>query len=541
MDENQKFENIISRGMEEYFRRNPRMAVIFGKEEYEKVVESGTADHIEENLKWFSEWISEIKQLDIEKLCFENQISLKTMEYYHNIKLFMHGEFSLWKREPNGFQYYQDIFFLLFQRKGPVTSVAEAIITYLTQLPKYLEEFQSRFDETPIPIIWRDRALEQVQATSNLFQTLSEAFNITTDVTKSLKNKLQIAFKEAKLDIQTHIEWIRSLPVDESEFAWALGPEKLDKLLNLRKLPWDRDTIFKKGMKIFNLLLKRLKQLAKEIDPTKPLAEVIKYVLKNDNIPSFQEVLEYARSESIRAKKFIKSLKLASFPQENLVITETPSYLVHTLPSAGYRTAPYFQSEQPGIYLITPIQNQEDSMGHSYTIVSNAMVHEAYPGHHLDFACNNEYAPLPRLLSYALETVEGWAHYCEEMMLQQGFYEDPKNAERFIIGRQLFCAMRVIIDIQLHCKQRTLDDAIRMIMNILGMDKSAAKAEVLRYTSTPGHNMSYLVGKLLIEDLRREVKEKMRNNFSLKFFHDIFLKCGDLPYFLLKEYFDEII
>jgi uncharacterized protein (DUF885 family) len=53
--------------------------------------------------------------------------------------------------------------------------------------------------------------------------------------------------------------------------------------------------------------------------------------------------------------------------------------------------------------------------------------------------------------------------------------------------------------------------------------------------------MSYLVGKLLIEDLQREVKEKMRNNFSLKFFHDIILKCGDLPYFLLKEYFDGII
>lgn len=61
----------------------------------------------------------------------------------------------------------------------------------------------------------------------------------------------------------------------------------------------------------------------------------------------------------------------------------------------------------------------------------------------------------------------------------------------------------------------------------------------LRYTSNPGYNVSYLIGKLLIQDLRKEVKEKMGEKFSLKFFHDTILRSGDLPYYLLKEYFDE--
>ena len=125
--------------------------------------------------------------------------------------------------------------------------------------------------------------------------------------------------------------------------------------------------------------------------------------------------------------------------------------------------------------------------------------------------------------------------------LIQGFYKDPKNAETLIIGAQLFRAMRVILDIQLHCKQRTIEDAIKMLMNVLAMDETTAKAEVLRYTSTPGYNLSYLIGKLLIEDLRREVEEKMGSKFSLKFFHDTILRSGDLPYYLLKEYFEEKI
>ncbi|MCK4286172.1 MAG: DUF885 domain-containing protein [Candidatus Lokiarchaeota archaeon] len=541
MDEDQKFEEIVNRGMEEYLKRNPRIAVRLGKEEYEKIVEPGTKKHLVNNLKWFSNWINELKQLNIEKLTFENQISLKAMEYYHNINSFMHEAFPLWKKIPNGLEYFQEIIFLLFQRKGPVTSVAEAIIAHLTHLPIYLEEFQSRFDDESIPIVWRDLALEQVKTTPKFFLTLANAFKDISEVSDTLKDKLQNAFEEAELVIQTHIEWIKNLPIDENEFAWAIGPEKLNKLFNLRKLPWDRETILKKGKDAFNSLFKRIKQLAKEIDRNKSLTEVIKEVLKKDKIPTFQEVLEHARNESKRAKKFIKSHDLASIPQESLVIIETPPHLMHIIPTAAYNEAPYFHRDQPGIYMISPVQNEEDSMGHSYTMTSNAMVHEAYPGHHLDFACNNEYAPIPRLFDFALETVEGWAHYCEEMMLRKGFYKNSKIAERFILGDQLFRAMRVMLDIQLHSRQRKVDDAIKMLMNVLAMDENAAKAEVLRYTSNPGYNISYLIGKLLIEDLQQEVEEKMGNKFSLKFFHDTILKSGDLPYYLLKEYFNEII
>lgn len=537
MDENQRFEEIINKGLEEFFKRNPRVAVQFGIEEYEKVIESGTAEHIMDNLKWFSQWVDELRQLNVERLNFENQISLKAMEYYHNINLFMHKEYPLWKKQPNGLACFQETIFLLFQRKGPTTGMAEAIIAHLSALPKYLEEFQSRFDDTSIPIVWRDLALNQVQTIPEFLQNISQAFNKSLEVIESLKSQLQKAFEEVESIVQKHMKWIKSLSVDDDEFAWALGPEKFDKLLSLRKLPWDRNELMREGSKQFNSAFKKLKQIAKEINPNKSLNEVIEDFFKEDQVPTFQEVLEYTRSETERAKEFIKSHNFATFPKEKLTVIETPPHLRPIMAAAALYGAPYFGENQPGIYLINPTIKEP----RCYTQLSIFMVHEAYPGHHLDFVCNNEFAPLIRLLGTALETAEGWAHYCEEMMLQQGFYKDPIKTQQFMSGMQVMRAMEIILDIQLHCKQRSIEDAINLLMNTLQVEETAAKAQILGYTSNPGYPLSYLVGKLLINNLQEEMEEKMGSKFSLKFFHDTILRSGDLPYYLLKEYFGEII
>jgi uncharacterized protein (DUF885 family) len=541
MNENQKFEEVAKKGLEEYFQRNPGVAVNLGREEYQNEVESGTKEHIEDNLKRLGQWLDKFKQLDRVKLDFENQISIKALDYYYNLNLFMHEEFPLWKKKPNGLAQFQQILFLLFQRKGPTTDVAEAVISHLTKLPKYLEEFQSRFDDTPIPVVWRDLALEQVQTTPKLLQTLTEAYIKTNNVPESLKKNLQALIKENEEVIQAHVDWIESLPVDTEEFAWALGPEKFDKLLSLRKLPWDRKTLLKKGTEIFNSSFKQIKKIAKEIYPTKTFSEAVEAFFEEDRIPTFEEALEYARSEAVRAKEFIISNDLATIPQEKLIIIETPPHLLPIIAAAAYCEPPYFDSQQPGIFMISSIQKER----HSYTALSHMMIHEAYPGHHLDLSCNNISAPIIRLLGLAsfiapaYETLEGWALYCEELMLKLGFSKDPIKSQQLVSGVQLQESMKIILDIQMHCKQRTIADATKMWMNIIQLNEEAANTIARDYTTCPAYPLSYLIGKLLIEDLLKDVKEKMGSQFSLKFFHDTILQCGDLPYFLLKEYFDE--
>ena len=245
----------------------------------------------------------------------------------------------------------------------------------------------------------------------------------------------------------------------------------------------------------------------------------------------------YTRSEAERAKEFIESHNLSNIPKEKLLIVETPLHLIPSIVGAAYYEPPYFSRDQSGIFMVSPTQKERNS----YTFISYMMVHEAYPGHHLDFASNNAFAPLVRLLGVSYETAEGWAHYCEEMMLQQGFYKDPIKSQQLISGVQVQESMKIMLDIHLHCKQRSITDASKMLMNVLAMEETIAKAMISDYTLSPAYPLSYLVGKLIIDDLRREVEEKMGSKFSLKFFHDTILKSGDLPYYFLKEYFEEKI
>ncbi|MFX1254039.1 MAG: DUF885 domain-containing protein [Promethearchaeota archaeon] len=541
MDENQKFEEIINKNIAEFFRRNPSSGAYAGKQEFENVVEPGTKEHLEENLAFFTQWLDDLKQLDIKKLSLEHRFILERLEYRHNLSVFRHKAYPLWKRIPNGLGTVQGIIFIVFQRKGPTIQVAETIIARLNQLERYLNEFQSRFDGSPIPKVWQDLALMQTQSTPQFLDFLISIFSNTPDIPEALQNELVQTIEQVKLIIQTHIEWIQSLAVDEGEFAWALGAEKFDKLLSLRNLPWDRETILKKGYELLKSLNNRAKQVAKEIDPTKTYEEVVED-LKMNHPPTFEMVLEHTRSEANRANEFVKMHDIATIPEDDkLVIVETPPYLVPVIPFAAYTNPPYFDRKQPGIYIVTPTKDEEDLKRHFYTDISNTMVHEAYPGHHLDFACNNAFLSYIQTFGTAPETVEGWAHYCEEMMLQQGFHEDPKKAELVILKDQIWRAVRIIVDIELHCKQRTMEDAIKMLIEEAQMDLKPAQAEVLRYTTAPAYQLSYLIGKLLIDDLQQEVKEQMGEKFSLKFFHDTILQSGGAPYYLLKQVFEEKI
>ncbi|MFX0094041.1 MAG: DUF885 domain-containing protein [Candidatus Hodarchaeota archaeon] len=541
MDENQKFEEMVNKYFEEFFKRNPTAATYLGKKEYEKQLEPGTKNHLEENLTQVGQWIKEAKQFDQIKLNFENRLAIEVMEYGHSLNKFLFETYSLWKRMPSGLGNTQGVFFALFQRKGPTIEVGEVIVARLAKLPKYLVEFQSRFDGRPIPKVWKNVALMQVQSAPQFLQFLAQVFANTPNIPESLQKEIQQAVEQVKPVIQSHQAWIQELPADEGEFAWALGEKNFDKVLSLRQLPWDRETILKKGYELLESLRERAKQVAKEINPTKTYEEVVE-TLKADHPPTFEMVLEHTRSEAVRAKEFVKTHDLATIPaDDNLVVVPTPEYLAPIIPFAAYLSPPYFDRKQPGIYLVTPTKDEEGLKRHFYADIANTMVHEAYPGHHLDGVCRNAFVPLARAIGGAAETAEGWAHYCEEMMLQQGFHEDPKKAELVILKDQIWRAVRIIVDVELHCKQRTMEEAIKMLMDEAQMDQQSATAEVTRYTAAPGYQLSYLIGKLLIDDLRQDVEKQIGDKFSLKFFHDTILQGGSMPYYLLKKFFENKI
>jgi uncharacterized protein (DUF885 family) len=130
--------------------------------------------------------------------------------------------------------------------------------------------------------------------------------------------------------------------------------------------------------------------------------------------------------------------------------------------------------------------------------------------------------------------VEGWALYCEEMMWEQGYWDDLR-VRLFQLKDLVWRAVRVIVDVGLHCKGMSFNEAIHWLVSEAHLEHANAVAEVRRYTASPTQPLSYLTGKMAILKLRDEIQKRQGSSFSLKEFHDKLLQAGGLPIRLVED------
>ena len=315
----------------------------------------------------------------------------------------------------------------------------------------------------------------------------------------------------------------------------GIGEATFRELLKHRHLPLALEEIYDLGWKYLKDSKEELARIAGQIKPGATVEEATE-IVKGDHPRAFPEALEFTKKEMLAAREFLRERGLATLPDgEDLKVIETPTYLRHVIPFAAYSSPGKFEAVQQGIYMVTPVEDKPEMLREfSYSGVRNTAVHEAYPGHHLQLVCANQHPSLARALTDAVETIEGWAHYCEDMMREQGFSADPKT--HFVqVMDQAWRACRIIIDVDLHRHKMTFDEAVEFLVKEAGMERPGALAEVKRYTSNPAYQLSYLIGKHLIKGLREDVRRRMGTKYSDRWFHDAILYAGSMPFTYLRE------
>jgi uncharacterized protein (DUF885 family) len=165
---------------------------------------------------------------------------------------------------------------------------------------------------------------------------------------------------------------------------------------------------------------------------------------------------------------------------------------------------------------------------HYRAAISNTSIHEAYPGHHLQLALASRHPSLTRAQVDAPEFVEGWGMYSEQMMREQGFDDGP--AFRVALATDaIWRAARIVLDVRMHRGEVSIEEAAAFLIEHTGFERPNALAEARRYTYTPTYNLSYLLGKVLLLQLREEEQRRLGEAFSLRDFHDTLLRGGSLP------------
>jgi len=167
------------------------------------------------------------------------------------------------------------------------------------------------------------------------------------------------------------------------------------------------------------------------------------------------------------------------------------------------------------------------------TVLRVTSLHEAYPGHHLQFAKQKNAPGTMMKIFHCSSFFEGWALYCEEMMYEQGYYDAPTRLIQ--LKDKLWRACRILVDVNIQRGEWSDEEAVSFMARELKMARASARADVNWYTMSPTIPQSYFSGMLRIKALREKVQKKQGAKFSLKKFHDDFLQFGAIPIPLVEK------
>lgn len=261
--------------------------------------------------------------------------------------------------------------------------------------------------------------------------------------------------------------------------------------------------------------------------------------------PNPAEILEYARLTNDRARQFVLDSDFVSVPSaEQCQVIFTPK-ADRKFEFASMNTPGPFEVPEASeaYYRVNPPDlTWPDDRIHEYmkffnkAFFESVTVHEAWPGHYLQLLYTKQSkSEIAKMFAHSITMIEGWAHYCEEMVYEQGYSgldRDVLHAGQ-LIGA-LIRNVRYISAIQMHCKGMPVEESKTMFMEKAFMPEPNAEIESGRGTIDPMY-LNYTLGKLLIKKLHEDYKNELGDSYSLKTFHDTLLSYGSAPITVLRK------
>jgi hypothetical protein len=292
-------------------------------------------------------------------------------------------------------------------------------------------------------------------------------------------------------------------------------------------------------------------RIAHELEPDKSVQQVIALVAADHPAPA--ALLDTFRARLDGLVEFIDQHQIATIPSTlRPVLHETPPFMRATTTASMDAPGPFEPGELQAFFDVTLPEaswdagRTEEFMGmFNYPVITTTAIHEAYPGHYLQYLHVQHVDDRVRKLLWANSNAEGWAHYCEQMMLDEGYGKpgagaaDAREAALLRLGQledALLRDARFIVGIRLHTQRMPLEEAIGFFVSEGYQTRSTGEIETRRGTSDPTY-LYYTLGKLQIQKLRADVAAREGKDFRLRDFHDRFLQQGYPPIKIVRRAF----
>lgn len=369
---------------------------------------------------------------------------------------------------------------------------------------------------------------------------------------EQLMAAFQDANKKAAAALRDYATWLTKERLPKANASYALGTEKYRRMLSgAEMVDIAPDKILEIGLRKLKEEQQTFADAARIVDPKKKPIDVFKAIQQEH--PKPEELIPMVAKDLDQIRQFVLDHHIVTVPSDVRAVVKATPQFERAITSASMDTpGPFEKKATQAYYYVTPTeenwsekQKNEWLTSFNYYTTDIVSIHEAYPGHYVQFLhLNASPATVVQKIFNTYSFVEGWAHYCEQMMLDEGFGSAPNptpeqkvRAAKYRMAQAdeaLLRLCRLCVSIKMHTQGMPVADAAKFFQENCYYEEKPALAEAMRGTFDPGY-LNYTLGKLEILKLRDDYKAQEGKNFSLEQFHNQLLNHGAPPIRLLRE------
>ena len=427
---------------------------------------------------------------------------------------------------------------LLKRNFAPPKERLKAVVARLEKVPEVYAAGRGNVIDPPKE--WTELAIGQARGTETFLEdtvaTWAKDAAGNDPILWADFQRANITAIAATQDLQ---HWLQKTVLPKSTGTWAIGPRAYVTLLKhaefittpLEELLAQGEAQLQKDRLLFI-------ETAREIDSTRTPEQV--FASLADAHPTARDLLPYARQTLEQVRQFVVRKDLVTFLSETRpTVEETPVFLRIGNYASMDTPGPYETRAKEAFYYVTPPELNWDSkhLEEHLREFNTSMfplihVHEAYPGHFVQFLWASQFPTKVRKLLSTASNVEGWAHYTEQMVIEEGFADENPKYRLAQLEEALLRDCRYVVGIGLHTTTMSVAQGAQRFEKECFQNPSVAYDEARRGTFDPTY-LYYTAGKLMILELRKDYLSQ--NGGTLKQFHDAFLAKGPLPIPLVRK------
>lgn len=523
----------------EYFKLNPLVATYVGVHDYDAQLGDFSPASVARQDALDNDTLGKVAAIDRGQLSAGVALDATLLSNSLKDDLLSNDTLAEWRHDPDDYTQAASgaVFGVMSKDYAPLKTRFGYAIARERQIPNMLA--QARRNLASVDAVTQRIAYQDAAGSVDFFKTsVPLAFAGVKDPV------LQAQFKHTNGAVMkamgAYAAWIKGI---KPKGTFAIGADAYRKrLLYEDALDMPLDQYLSYGTKALEQTRAEFVATAKKIDPAATPLQVYQSLAKVHPAPGM--LLAKATSDLVKLRAFIVTSHIVTLPANaNIKVVETPAFERTTTTASEDSPGPLETVATQAYYNVTPVdptwsrKQTQDYLAQfndfEFPIIS---AHEVYPGHYTNFAIDRGLnLSLTRKLSVSSEFAEGWAHYSEQMMVDQGWGNGDPRVRLAQLDEALLRECRYIVGVKLHTQGMSLKAAEQLFTGQCFQTPQVAVEESLRGTQDPMYGY-YTLGKLMILKLRSDYRRTMGSAYTLQKFHDELLSRGDPPIPLLRPF-----